>query len=152
MILYQLEILLVSDGSLDGDGLSRTWLPMGRLIYSGFNYAMETDQSWTKTRNLNDKCQGVLLNRNFDFNFDQGSGKILQFLIGWEWNHISINLKNFLSGLFEFGIWWNFSRKWKRKQRFNQNYFRKKLWCRHLCFWIRNFRNENTLLSKHKCF
>ena len=82
MILYQLEILLVSDGSLDGDGLSRTWLPMGRLIYSGFNYAMETDQSWTKTRNLNDKCQGVLLNRNFDFNFDQGSGKILQFLIG----------------------------------------------------------------------
>ena len=45
---------------------------------------METDRSWTKTRNMNDKCQGVFLNRNFDFNFDQGSGKILpsRFLIG----------------------------------------------------------------------
>ena len=81
MILYQLQIHLVSNGSLDRI-FGPPWLTADWLIYSGYNYAMETDRSWTKTRNMNDKCQGVLLNRNFDFNFDQGSGKISRFLIG----------------------------------------------------------------------
>ena len=50
----------------------------------GYNYAMEFDKSWTKTRNMNDKCQGVFLNRNFDFNFDQNSGRISKRFLIWE--------------------------------------------------------------------